>query len=213
MASWHSEIQYGSLLAYSPRGTSQISSDSQRVCGAIKRGDAEVLALAMKRLREFLEVSGSTWCFGSDVYLVPAPRSAPLVSGALWPSAQICDALVACGFAKATLPIVDRVKPVLKSATAPRGGRPSIGEHYDSIDVRRTLESPQRMVVVDDVITRGATLLATASRVRDLYPSSAIEAFALIRTRGLVGDIDKILDPVVGGKISALSGNLERTHD
>lgn len=167
----------------------------------------------MKLLREFLDTSGATWCFGPDVFLVPAPRSAPLVPSALWPGERICNALLAQGFAKATLPIVKRINPIPKSATAPLGGRPSVEQQYSSLEVQRTLVAPARIVVVDDVVTRGATLLATAARLRDAFPEAAIEAFALIRTRGFVGEIEKILDPVVDGTISTLSGSLLRSHD
>lgn len=56
----------------------------------------------------------------------------------------------------------------------------------------------ERVLVVDDVITKGSTALAAASRLGDLYPKADVKIFALVRTKGLVVDIERILDPAIG---------------
>ena len=66
------------------------------------------------------------------------------------------------------------------------------------MDVSLTLSQTGRITIVDDVVTKGATLLAAASLVAEAYPDAEVRAFALIRTMGLVPEIDKIVDPVVG---------------
>jgi phosphoribosylpyrophosphate synthetase len=54
------------------------------------------------------------------------------------------------------------------------------------------------LCLVDDVITKGATLLAAASRLQEAYPAAKIVAFALIRTLGFVEDIERIIEPALG---------------
>jgi orotate phosphoribosyltransferase-like protein len=56
----------------------------------------------------------------------------------------------------------------------------------------------ERIVIVDDVITKGSTALAAASRLAEIYPDADMKVFALVRTKGLVPDIDRILDPTTG---------------
>ena len=47
-------------------------------------------------------------------------------------------------------------------------------------------------------MTKGATLLATASHVQQLFPEAEVCGFALVRTCGLVPEIEQIIDPCVG---------------
>ena len=46
--------------------------------------------------------------------------------------------------------------------------------------------------------TKGRTLLAAASRMHEAFPSARIRAFALVRTMGLVSDVQRLLDPCRG---------------
>ncbi len=55
-----------------------------------------------------------------------------------------------------------------------------------------------RVTLVDDVVTKGRTLLAAASRVREVLPRAEVSAFALVRTMNLVLDIERIVEPCVG---------------
>jgi orotate phosphoribosyltransferase-like protein len=71
---------------------------------------------------------------------------------------------------------------------------------------------PARITLVDDVVTQGATALAAASRVAEIFSDSEIGVFALVRTRGLVEDIDSIVDPV-SGWIVERQGRAWRDHD
>jgi len=56
----------------------------------------------------------------------------------------------------------------------------------------------EELCLIDDVITKGATLLAAASRLQETYPHANIVAFALVRTLGFVDDIERIVEPVLG---------------
>jgi len=55
-----------------------------------------------------------------------------------------------------------------------------------------------RVLVVDDVITKGSTALAAASRIAEISPEADVRVFALVRTKGLQPDVDRILDPTTG---------------
>jgi len=90
------------------------------------------------------------------------------------------------------------VKAIPKSAFAVTGSRPKPHEHYESIIANKLVTDRKELCLVDDVVTKGATLLAAASRLQEMYPEAKIVAFALIRTLGFVQDIDRILEPAVG---------------
>ena len=122
--------------------------------------------------------------FGAAPLLVPVPRSSRPVEGGIWPAYNIASALVANGIGAAVLPCLQRVKAVPKSAFAASGTRPKPLDHYESIVAVNMVADRQQLCLVDDVITKGATLLAAASRLRETYPHAKIVAFALVRTLG-----------------------------
>lgn len=49
--------------------------------------------------------------------------------------------------------------------------RPTVSVHYDSFVLKRPLNTPERIVLIDDIVTKGRTLLAAASRVPVLADS------------------------------------------
>ena len=59
-------------------------------------------------------------------------------------------------------------------------------------------EDPKRVIIVDDVVTKGRMFLATATLLAERFPSAELRAFALIRTMGLEPDVEKIVAPCVG---------------
>jgi adenine/guanine phosphoribosyltransferase-like PRPP-binding protein len=60
------------------------------------------------------------------------------------------------------------------------------------------LAAAERIVLVDDVITKGRTLFAAAARLRDRFPGADIGAFALVRTLGFLSRVDRVLAPCEG---------------
>jgi hypothetical protein len=165
--------------------------------------------------RVWLEVvHRSRFCgaFGDRVVLVPVPRSAP-VTGVVWVSERLAWCLKEAGLAAAVWPVLQRRSAVRKSAFAPAGERPSVIEHYASLAIDRALSGPMpaglgtarmdrrgslRLTLVDDVITRGRTLLAAAARLHEAFPDAKIHAFALLRTLGRDEPLGRILDPCEG---------------
>jgi predicted amidophosphoribosyltransferase len=107
-------------------------------------------------------------------------------------------ALKGVGLGRAVWAGLHRRFAVRKSATALTGERPTVQQHYDSFAVARSPTAPERIVLVDDVITKGRTLLAAAARLQDEFPNADIRAFALVRTMGFLSDVDRLLEPCQG---------------
>lgn len=192
-----SEIEYGTFANYSPRGTSELSSKSRRICGAIKGGRASQLEKALPLLADPKSAVLQPF-LNPDVTLVPVPRSAPLTAGALWPAKVIADILASNGYGREVLPLIERVTAVRKSSSSPASERPLIHEHVDSMRVTADLIRPDQITIVDDVLTMGRTMFACASLLHDAFPDAEIRAFAMIRTQGKIDNIERILDPSVG---------------
>ena len=113
-------------------------------------------------------------------------------------ASRLALALSEVGFA---LPIwmgLRRRYAVTKSATAPSAGRPTVYQHYDSFAAEAPANTVHRLVLIDDVITKGRTLLAAAARLRSELPSADIRGFALIRTVGFVHQIKRLEDSCHG---------------
>jgi predicted amidophosphoribosyltransferase len=124
------------------------------------------------------------------------------VKGALWPSKEICDELVGHGLAMKSAALLERVTAVPKSSTSAIGERPKPLDHIRSMAVVKQqeleLRKITRITIVDDVITRGATLLAAASILQHHFPEAVIRIFAVVRTKSYEPEVGSILDPVLG---------------
>lgn len=208
-----SDQKFCSYLQYSSRGISTLSKKSKEVVKAVKNDgvikvssngvarDLKAIDHICQRLHEsYQQYPFFVECFGPDVILVPAPKSAPLVKGGLWPTQRICDELESHGLCRNVIPLVKRVVAVQKSATAAPGTRPTPEQHYKSIEVSVDVNvstSVRAITIVDDVITRGATFIACHAKLAEAYPGIPIFCFALIRTVS-PGEIEAMRDPVQG---------------
>lgn len=193
-----SEVRFGAFLVYCPRSTSETSRKSREWRANIKFDRPPGISKAVGALRQAFDRTPLTEVLGPGVTLVPVPKSAPLVEGALWPAQRICLELIRQGLGKEILPCVRWVTAVPKSAFAAPGQRPTPQQHLDSMAADPALSRPSRVTVVDDIVTKGATLLAVASHVQRLFPEADVRAFALVRTMGLVPEVERIVDPCVG---------------
>jgi hypothetical protein len=204
-----SSIPYASLLTYSPRGNSEESQRSRNVCYGIKGGKGPYLTAAVERLVERWQTAGMKDFFGDGVVLVPAPRSSPLVAGALWPAELICQEIVRRGLAARVEPALQRLTAVPKSSFQKAGQRPDLDKHLESMSATPWLSDDRRIVVVDDVITIGRTLFAGCVLVQEAKPKADVRAFGLVRTMGLIPNIAQILDPAVG-ELRLFFGDVDR---
>jgi hypothetical protein len=190
-------LEYGSCYAYAPRGTSELSGRSRGIVGQIKKGDSALMPRIAARVADFSAKQRYPNFFGPGVTLVPMPGSAPLVRGGLWVADRIAQALRAAYLARDVPQMISRVTAVKKSAFQIASERPTLQDHFDSFAVQVLTPAPTHIVVIDDVITAGTTLLAAAMRVALAYPNAQVRGFAIVRTKSS-GDITSFQDPSVG---------------
>ena len=153
--------------------------------------------------------------FGPRVALVPVPGSVPL-QRADWVGRRLALCLKEVGLAADVWPVLRRRYAVRKSAFAAARERPTVLEHYDSFalegDFRLAAHKgvcDLRLTLIDDVITRGRTLLAAAGRLRDAFPGAEIRAFTVLRTLAPDEVLRRVLDPCEG-EIRWISGDARR---
>ena len=201
-------IAYASCYVYSPTGTGAVCERSRLLRALLKAGDASFMTKYACRVRQQAEDSPPlAGFFGATDVLVPVPGSTP---GGFSAAEHLAVALFNAGLGGGAWSGLRRVRAVRKSATAAPGTRPTVTVHYDSFDLERTAKAPERIVLIDDVVTKGRTLLAAASRVHEAFPYSHIRAFALLRTMGLIPGVQQILDPCKG-EIRWKSGDAHRS--
>lgn len=177
----------------------ETSQRSRRLVARVKGGDPIWLSkYAWRTHEQATQFDRFPGFFSGDVTAIPVPGRAPLVTGALWVPSLIALQLQNQGLVDVVWPGLRRIRPVTKSATAARGERPSVAEHFESLAIEDALISPRKIVLIDDVVTKGRTLLAAGTRVREAFPQAEIRAFALVRTMGLVPDVTNFLTPCVG---------------
>lgn len=148
--------------------------------------------------------------FDATAALVPVPRSTPYVAAGKWPAENLAVALLSEGLGSTVWPGLHRIRAVRRSSTSAPGARPTVHLHYESLYIERLKSPPERIVLIDDVVTRGRTLLAAASCIHDALPCAEIRAFALVRTMGFITGVQRLLDPC-RGEIRWISGDARRT--
>jgi predicted amidophosphoribosyltransferase len=191
-------LAFASCYVYSPGGEGAICERSRLLRALLKEGDAHFMVKYARRVQQQAERCPQLAGFFRDTdVLVPVPRSSTKACGT-WVAADLALALVHEGLGVMAWPGLHRACAVSKSSTAARGARPTVSCHFESFLVERASVDPASVVLIDDVITKGRTLLAAAARVRETFPHAQIRAFALLRTMGLIAGIDHLLDPCRG---------------
>ena len=191
-------VAFASCYVYSPAGTGAVSERSRLLRELLKEGNAHFMPRYAVRVRQQTEgSSGLAGFFLTDDVLVPVPRCSPRRRGT-WVAAELAQALVRAGIGGFVWPGLRRISAVRKSATAASGARPTVASHYESFEVERPSFRITGLVLVDDVITRGRTLLAAATRLSEAFPAVPVRSFALLRTRGLISGVEQVLEPCMG---------------
>jgi hypothetical protein len=192
-------VTFASCYVYSPSGSSDASERSRLLRAFLKAGDAHFIVRYAGRVRQQVaDPSPLAGFFCATNVLVPVPGSTPSVFGTVSVAEHLAMALMKEGLGHSIWTGLHRIYAVRKSATAVPGSRPTVGTHYDSFAIEPLAAPPGHVVLIDDIVTKGRTLLAAATRVREAMPNAEIRAFALVRTMGLVTGVNKLLDPCIG---------------
>jgi hypothetical protein len=199
------QLEFGSLLSYCPRGdSSEEIQRSRRIMRCVKNDYfvedppvlmSEWISRTMEGRRSELPFNSF---FGANSVLVPLPRSSLLQPDSLWVPERIANALVKRRFGARVLSCLTRLRAVRKSATSQAELRPTPTEHFQSFAVQGNLGSAKDIVLIDDIITRGHTMIGAANRLLEAFPASRIHAFAAMRTISDSNDFSRIYDPQIG---------------
>ena len=208
------ELTYGALWSYSPWGSSEPARASRDYRYYLKQEQSvsyrgktmfmsEVVARSISESRSSLPFMS---LFESDPVLVPVARSSLLQPGSLWVGLKVADEMRKAGLGSAVSPSLVRTYAIGKKASAE--------EHYNSQKVeQKLLTEPEHILLVDDFVTRGATMIASALRLWDAYPTADIAGFAPIRTITDPSHFKRVFDPVLGTITLYRSGRCHRDPD
>jgi phosphoribosylpyrophosphate synthetase len=211
-----SQLEFSALLSYAPRGDSSGIRHSKDVMIALKKdgfvGNPPILM--SQWIAQTIQRNMTTLPFASffqpNTIIIPTPRSCLMQPDTLWVPQRIATALVRVGLGRQVVPYLVRIKPLRKAALSAPKDRPKAAEHYETMRVQGRLSKPDEIVLVDDIVTRGATLLGAANRLADVFPQTPIHAFAAMRT---ISPPDKFYEeycPCAGTISLAASGDTFR---
>lgn len=191
--SFVSELPVGSLLIC-PKGPSPESVRARTfIRYDVKQARTGRIEFCARRLREVLPGSVLEGLLEGGNVLVPVPGHARRVEGGLWVAERICHALVGEGLGSRVEVLVERIESTIQSSKVRSASeRPSPRIHYQTMRVRPVLEKPERILLVDDVVTRGSTLIGSATRLQEMLPGVEIAGFALARVEET--DLEKTAD-------------------
>ena len=192
-------LPFASCYVYSPSGAGGVSKRSRLLCGMLKIADPGFIAQFAATVRQATAADAPFEAFfAPTTLLVPVPGCRTGCADRVSSADRLALALHREGLGRAVYRGLRRVRPVAKSATAAAGARPSVGAHLASLFFEPDAEPPPSVVLVDDVVTKGRTLLAAATRLQEAWPQTDIRAFALLRTLGFAPGVERLLEPCVG---------------
>jgi hypothetical protein len=201
-----STLPFASCFAYSPSGSGRVCEQGRLLCARLKTLEPAWLSrLAAAVWLEARARGRFATVLGNRIVLVPVPGSGVTCAGD-WIGNRLAWCLRELELAVQVWPVLRRCRAVRKSAFAPAGARPSVLEHYESFVIEQAPGGSARqprgaglqLTLVDDVITRGRTLLAAAARLREAFPGAQVRAFALLRTLARDEPLRQLLDPCEG---------------
>jgi len=199
-------VTYASCYVYSPQGTSVVCERSRLLRALLKSGDRYFIDKYVDRIQQQVAAHDQlTGFFSAADILIPVPSCTP--GGGLNTPAHLADVMVRRGLGLASWRGLKRVHAVHKSATAK--SRPTVGMHFESLLVDALGDPPESIMLIDDVVTKGRTLLAAAARLHIAFPNARIRAFAALRTMGLVPEVPRLFEPW-RGCIRWLHGDAQR---
>ena|ERR1700733_2366640 len=199
------EVEFGSLLAYSPSGNTVDAEQSRTLVNWLKTDhvfnrNPPILTSDWfaELVQKYLDSLPFRDYFNGKAVLVPTPGSGKKQSNGLWIALRLADALFKRGLAREVRPCLERAIPVPKSATSLAANRPKAERHFETMSVQKGFADLNEIVLIDDVITRGATTLGAANRLIEAFPTARIRVFATVRTISSPSAFTGIAMPCVG---------------
>ncbi|MCI4347715.1 MAG: hypothetical protein L3J97_03740 [Thermoplasmata archaeon] len=220
--SWK-RLEFASLLAYAPRPDDVpephrdeahqshnlvLQLKDGRLVGSPPESVAARIARHLKSVASTAAILSPR--LSSSATLVPVPRSTLLTKGGLWVPDLLSHELVKSGFGRRVAPLLERTEPIPKAAQSVSTERPTALMNYQTLAALRDLDPVTELVLVDDVVTAGATLLGSANRLREAYPDVPLRAFAAARTLTDPMRFRKTVEPVLGTIILRRNGRTQR---
>lgn len=197
-----SEVEFGSLLTYTPRGKLTEHFRSRTVMrnlkndGVLQSGILMSSTIAQSIKREFRNYPFSDY-FNENTILIPTPKSSLPQKDDLWVPQRITSALTNSNLGR-NEECLYRSIALPRSSTSLASDRPKAFQHYNSMEVKELLFDPKEIVLIDDVITRGATALGAVNKLADAFPNARIRVFAVMRTISNADEFSEIIQPCIG---------------
>lgn len=202
-------LEYGSLLSYTPLDSPDPPAD-------IQNANDVMYAIKNDSFIEDPPIQASDWIAGtiqvnmrslpfstffqSNPILVPVPKSSLANPGSLWVPERIASALVKKGVGKEVVSCLARITPIRKAAWSGASNRPRPSEQYQTMGVQGSISElkPKEIVLVDDIVTRGATFIGAANRLIEAFPEANVRVFAAMRTISNSSEFETLYKPVSG---------------
>jgi len=199
-------LDFGSLLCYCPRPSPGAMQEAYDVMLAIK-GDTFVGNPLMlmsqwiaKAVQDRMKSLPFAYFFQPSTVLVPVPKSSLMQPDTLWVPLRIAIALTKRGIGSQVDSCLVRTTSVRKAAWSKASQRPKPKEHFASLSVQRRISepTPKEILLVDDIITRGSTLLGAANRLAEAFPGARIRAFGAMTTISRPSDFVSLSKALIG---------------
>lgn len=145
--------------------------------------------------------------FGDDCTLVPVPPSSPAKTrDTLWPGLDIANELLTEGLAHDVRKLLVRSRSVARAHEQLAVNRPKFDQLVDSLEWLGDLGADlQRIILVDDVVTRGTTFLSAQAVIHKTHPWLDVVGFAAVRTMSFEV-VTEPLAPTTGSVTLAQTG-------
>jgi hypothetical protein len=175
-------LKFLTLFRYQPRndGDSLIVKQSRQFKDNVKTWS--ITNSALQRIQEVIKAQELDAFFEGEITLVPIPSSSLIKEGTLRPPLEICNLLYKV---RPNLEIIDclkREKAIRKSSLGfKKRDRASVQEHLNSISLSDIFITTNKILLVDDVLTTGTTVISCAKIIKDRYPDSEIAIFSFLR--------------------------------